>query len=142
MRAEISGFHNAGPAAGGHNEPAPSGRNLNGPFGQQIRHATGILVISRHIDSGLSPPEFLRQLSFTFFLEAAHGFLRGSAAGQARRSEKYDGILDLLAAKASQRFHVLRHDTENAAVGTVEKGFVLVRQRRRLGLVITHRSSL
>ena len=59
-------------------------------------------------------------------LEFAAGFVEGA---EARGAEEDDGILDALAAKAGKRLRVFSEDTENAAVGTVEEGVVLVGQR-------------
>ena len=45
---------------------------------------------------------------------------------EACRPEKYYGVLDLLTAKTSQRFLVLREHAEDATVRAVKERFVLV----------------
>jgi hypothetical protein len=43
--------------------------------------------------------------------------------------------LNLFAAKTSERFLILGEDAEDASIGTAEKRFVLVSQRRGVELV-------
>jgi hypothetical protein len=70
--------------------------------------------------SGLAGAGIFEQLEF------AARFVEGAEASGA---EKDDGVLDALAAKASERFRVFREDAENAAIRTVQVGFVLIGQR-------------
>ncbi len=53
----------------------------------------------------------------------------GVAALEARGAEKDHGVLDLLAAKAGERFLIFGEDTQNAAIGAVDEGLILVGQR-------------
>jgi len=55
--------------------------------------------------------------------------LFGGVAPWKARSEEDDGILDLLAAKAGERFLIFREDAQNASIGAVDELWVLVGQR-------------
>src|SRR5207302_810018 len=74
--------------------------------------------------------------------ESAQFRFRMGAAVEARRSEEYDRILNLLPAKTGQGLHILRQDSQDAAVRAVEEGLVLIRQRRRLVVAIVHDDDL
>ena len=66
-------------------------------------------------------------------------FLRGVLASlKAGGAEEDDGVLDLFAAEAGQGFLVLSENAEDAAVGAVQEGFVLVGDRGGFELV-SHR---
>ena len=67
---------------------------------------------------------------------------RGALSFEARRAEKDYRVLNLLAAKARQRFLILGQDSQDASIGTVEEGFVLIRQRRGLERVGHEKLSL
>jgi hypothetical protein len=47
-------------------------------------------------------------------------------------AEENDRVLDLLAAEARERLAILGQQAQNSAVGTVEKWFVLIRERSGL----------
>src|SRR5260370_13145461 len=66
---------------------------------------------------------------------------------EAGRAEEHDGILNLLAAKPSQRFSILGEDAQNAAIGTIQeirveisqgRGAQRVSRRRIIFLVVGH----
>jgi len=137
--AEVGGFHNAGASAGGDDETAAAGGNLNGPFGEQKSEAARVLVVAGHVDGGAGALQIIFVLSrgkfgFVFFRGGQILFC-GVASLKAGGAEKDDGILDLLAAKARERFLVFREDTEYAAVGAVEERFVLVGQMSGFELI-------
>jgi hypothetical protein len=48
---------------------------------------------------------------------------------KARRAEEDDGVLDALAAEASQRLGVFGEDADEAAVGAIEEGRIFVGQQ-------------
>src|SRR5260370_1390150 len=54
-------------------------------------------------------------------------FIHPAEAGGA---EEHDGILNLLAAKPSQRFSILGEDAQNAAIGTIQEIRVEISQGR------------
>ena len=128
---EVGGFHDAGTTAGGDDEAVAAGGNLNGPLGKKKSQASRVLVVAGHVDGGAGALEavlMLRGVRCVFFhgREIALGRIASLEAGGA---EKDDGVLNLLAAKARERFLVLCEDAKNASVGTVDEGLILVGQR-------------
>ena len=51
--AEVGGFHDPRASAGGDHETVAAGGNLRRPLGQHVRELAGVLVVTRHVDSGL-----------------------------------------------------------------------------------------
>jgi len=60
--------------------------------------------------------------------------LGGVATLEAGGAEEDDCILNLFAAKTRERFLILREDTQNASVGTVDEGLILVGEGADLSL--------
>ncbi len=138
--AEVGGFHDAGTSAGGDDEAAAAGGNLDGPLGEQVGQAAGVFVVTGHVDGGEGALEVLFLLGggrfrLAFFSTAVKVLLGGGGSLEAGGAEKDDRVLDLLAAEAGERFLILGQDAEDASVGTAEKRFVLVSQRRGVELV-------
>jgi hypothetical protein len=137
--AEVGGFHDAGTTAGGNDEAAAAGGNLNGPFCKKKSEAARVLVVTSHVDGceGLLQVLFLlRGGSFGVVLFHGGQVLPGGGSSlEAGRAEEYDGVLDLLAAKAGERLLILGEDAENASVWTAEEWFVLVGQRRGIEFI-------
>src|SRR5450631_1319404 len=128
--AEVGGFHNAGTSAGGDDEAAAAGGDLNGPRGQHVREAARVLVVAGHIDGGLGRLQICFQLSgrrgCTVLFERGEGFGSVLVSLKAGRTEKDDGVLNLLAAEARQGLLIFGEDAEDAPVGAAEERFVLV----------------
>ncbi len=50
--AEVGGFHDAGTTAGGDDEAAATGGNLDGPLGEKVGQAACVFVVTGHVDGG------------------------------------------------------------------------------------------
>jgi len=46
------GFHDAGTSAGGDDKAVALGRDLGGPFGQQVGEAARVFIVASHVDGG------------------------------------------------------------------------------------------
>lgn len=139
--AKVGGFHDAGSSAGGDNEAVPAGGNLDGPLGQHVGELARVFVVAGHVNAGLGALQIafaLRGGCSLVLLEVGKAFRRISVPLKARRAEKDNGVLDLLAAKAGERFLIFGEHAENAAIGAVEEGFVLVGYGRGFEMV-SHR---
>ena len=104
--------------------------NLRRPLGQHVGELPGVLVVARHVDSGLGALhillKFLSRGRRVIFLKSGQR-LRGSfAALKPRGAEEHDGVLDLLAAEAGQRLLVFGQHAQDASVRAVEKRLVLI----------------
>jgi hypothetical protein len=105
----------------------------------------GVFVVACHIDGGQGAFQILFEafggrggVILPEIGESLTGVLLALKAGGA---EEDDGVLNLLAAEARQRFLIFRQDTKDAAVGAAEERFVLVGDRRGFEM-ISHRSGL
>src|SRR5580658_1417284 len=136
--AEIGSFHDAGTTAGGDDEAAAAGGNLNGPLSEKVGEAARVLIVTGHIDGGDGSLEIGFMLGggrFRGFFNCRQVLACGSGSLETGRAEEDDSVLNLFAAKTSERFLILGEDAENAPVGTAEKRFVLVSERRGVELV-------
>jgi hypothetical protein len=146
--ASVGGFHDAGATAAGDDEAMTARGYLFGPGGEHMGELAGVFVVASHFDGGLGALELqLRGLTggdlrgLGGLLVAGRGlhgagvfqefqFMAGFfATVKARRAEEDDGVLNLLAAEAGERLHVLGDDADEAAIGAVEEGGVLIGQR-------------
>jgi hypothetical protein len=137
--AEVGGFHDAGTAAGGDDEAAAAGGNLDGPFGKEKSEAARVFVVAGHVDGGARALQIVfmvggREVCFIFFY-AGEILPGGIASLKARRAEKDNGVLDLLPAKTRERFLIFGEDAQDAAVGAVDEGLILVGQGRGFELI-------
>ena len=53
MRAQVSRFHDSGPAAGSDHKPVAPRGNVGGPLSEQVGEAPRVLVVARHVDGSL-----------------------------------------------------------------------------------------
>ncbi len=139
VSAEVGGFHDAGATAGSDDEAATAGGNLGGPLGEEKGEAAGVFVVAGHVDGGAGGFEICLVLGgggfgFVFF-DGSEVPLCGCASLKAGGAEEDDGVLNLLAAKAGERFLILSEYAQDASVGTAEEGFVLVGQGRGVEFV-------
>src|ERR1700735_2008577 len=114
MGAEVGGFHDAGTTAGGDHEAAAAGGDLNRPFGEQKSQAASVLVVARHVDGGAGAFQAVFVLKggnlwivLFLFCHIVPGTVATLKAG---RAEEDNCVLNLLAAKARERFLILRED--------------------------------
>src|SRR5579871_2769361 len=96
--------------------------------------------LARHLEGGLGTGEFggVGAGGHAEFGETGLGVF---AAEEAGRAEKDDGVLDLLAAEASQGLAVFGEDAQDATVGAIEKGFVLVGEGSGFEAIFSHERS-
>ncbi len=131
-----------------------------GPLREQRGERARVLVVVGHFHRGFGAAaaqfsggalfDIVRTRGLFFFgsglagtcvfeqLEFLVGLIEGAEAG---RSEENDGVLNAFAAKARQRFGILRHNADDAAVGTVKEGLVFVGEGgtfERLGRLAGH----
>src|SRR5580692_7880137 len=140
VSAQVSGFHDAGASAGGNHEAVAASGNGDRPLRQHVRQFARVFVIASHVHAGVGTLELFVKFSVGLarlvLLDVGQRLRSGLASLEAGRTEKYDRVLDLFAAKASERFLIFGKHTENAAVGTVEERFVLVGNRRGFQIVV------
>ena len=146
--AAVGGFHDPGSASRGDDETVPPPFQGLRPLGHHGGQLPGVLVVAGHFHASLRAPAaqlaccplgdlFLgRRLLFASGAGAADpglsssssssSWLASSWATEARRPEKHDGVLNALPAETRQWLGVFRDDAHQPAVGTVDKGRVLV----------------
>ena len=121
----------------------------SGPIGEQAGEAAGVFIVARHLDrchgalalqiGGFACGDFkrlggllldgsgTRGAGVVEQLECVVGLF---PSAKARGAEEDHGVLNLLAAKTRKWLEVFRDDADQAAIGAIEEGGVLVGQRR------------
>ena len=132
-RAAIRRLHDAGAAAGRDDKAVILGLQAQGPRREQPGQLARVLVIARPFEGAAD----LVQLLDVLLVGVAHAAcaqrpqrqLRALAAGDARRSEEHDGILDLLLPETPERLEVLRKNPNGPRFGAFEELGIEVRER-------------